>query len=129
MPTVTWTSDHAATESEASSSTGTYGKAVGEEKTPRLVVDEIPPLGEPIETKRRYFWSESKPVDLDAIATQRSVYDDPKLAEIYRPREDWENIHRFDPLARWTWREEKVSFIFYRMLCYGALCSLFRRHW
>ncbi|KAH6685758.1 major facilitator superfamily transporter [Plectosphaerella plurivora] len=46
--------------------------------------------------------------DLDAIATQPSIWDSDKLEEykeLYiHPR--WENWSAFDPLARWTWREE-----------------------
>jgi hypothetical protein len=107
MPTVTWTrGGNRPTDSETSSQDGPEINV--KEKEPHLSVEEIPPLGESIDTERKYFWQKSKPVDLDAIATQRSVYDDPTVAELYRPRPDWENLHRFDPLARWTWREEKV---------------------
>ncbi|KAF7323734.1 Allantoate permease [Mycena kentingensis (nom. inval.)] len=45
--------------------------------------------------------------DPDAIATRRSVYDNPDLAQHYWPKADYENIHRFDPNARWTYKEEQ----------------------
>lgn len=50
-----------------------------------------------------------KPIDLDSTATKISVYDDPDLTPHYWPKKDYENIHRFDPNARWTYREEQVS--------------------
>jgi len=47
-------------------------------------------------------------VDPDAVATIRSVYDDPVLRKHYYPKSTYENLHRFDPEARWTNREEQV---------------------
>ncbi len=104
MPVVLWSVDRSA--SDSASGDGVE-LTPGDEKAPEIAVSELP-LGEPIDTGAQYFWQKSKPVDLDAIATQRSVYDDPELAKQYKPRADWENLHRFDPSARWTWREEKA---------------------
>jgi len=50
----------------------------------------------------------SKPQDLDAIATKRSVFDDEELGKFYAPPADYENAHRFDPTFRWTLREERA---------------------
>lgn len=75
--------------------------------------DEIQPLGVPIQTGGPgfgRFWKRAK-LDLDSIATQPSVFDDPVTLEVYRPPPQFENTHRFDPLARWTWREEKVCML------------------
>lgn len=76
-------------------------------------ITEIPDLSplnddDPSQEKQRRFWFQRSKVryDPDAIATQPSVYDDPETAKEYQPRPDWENLHRFDPSARWTWGEE-----------------------
>ncbi len=61
-------------------------------------------------------------------AGKRSVFDDPDLASQYLPRSDWENYHRFDPNARWTWREEKalVRKIDWKIMLWACLmfCAL-----
>lgn len=67
-----------------------------------LHLDEAP--------KRRWrLWQSRSDRDLDSIATQPSVFDDPTTLEVYRPPASYENTHRFDPAARWTWRDETVS--------------------
>jgi hypothetical protein len=63
-------------------------------------------LDQGIASTWRSLWS--KPQDLDAIATKRSVFDDDELGKFYAPPADYENAHRFDPTFRWTFREERA---------------------
>ncbi|KAJ3729783.1 allantoate permease [Lentinula raphanica] len=58
-----------------------------------------------------------------SVATRRSVYDDPELAHLYWPKQDYENLHRFDPAARWTFREERslVRKIDWKIMVWAAI--------
>ncbi|KAJ6601313.1 major facilitator superfamily domain-containing protein [Mycena vulgaris] len=87
--------------------------------------EKAPPLGAPIENGSAGIWARWKQPaqDLDSIATQPSVFDDPVTLEAYRPPPEYENTHRFDPAARWTWREEKriIRKIDLRIMIWAAL--------
>lgn len=85
---------------------GGSGSGKDEPSTSTTSLSEELNLGVPLHQKR-FFWQRSKAYDPDATATLPSVFDDPDTADKYHPRPDWENYHRFDPNARWTWGEER----------------------
>jgi len=51
-------------------------------------VSGIPALGADVQEKQFWF-QKTRRRDLDAIATQPSVFDDAESAEKYHPRSDW----------------------------------------
>ncbi|OAK93572.1 MFS general substrate transporter [Phaeosphaeriaceae sp. SRC1lsM3a] len=83
----------------------------------RQLQDEQPP------PTVSYLWRRRPKPDPNAIATQRSVFDDPEQAKYFQPLPTYENIHRFDPNERWTWAEEKkvLSKIEWRIAAWAAI--------
>jgi hypothetical protein len=63
----------------------------------------------PVGPAYEIFWKRrNHGLSLDDIATQPSVFDNERLARLHQPNPKYENLHRFDPDERWTWREEIV---------------------
>jgi hypothetical protein len=91
----------------------------GDEKGSKVSVTavdaKVPPLGAPLDEQTgnpfTSIFKRKTKTELEAIATQPSVFDDPTSLEAYRPPPQYENTHRFNPLARWTWREENVRLL------------------
>ncbi|RBR06485.1 hypothetical protein FVER53590_08649 [Fusarium verticillioides] len=71
------------------------------------VIPLIPTLPLAAPEEPRSWWQRRPKQDGEAIATRRSVFDDPDMARHYQPRSVWENLHRFDPSERWTFNEER----------------------
>ncbi|KAI9287822.1 major facilitator superfamily transporter [Umbelopsis sp. AD052] len=51
---------------------------------------------------------DAKILNVEDIVVSESDFSDDKLATYYKPREDYEGYHRFDPKAVWTEEEERV---------------------
>lgn len=51
---------------------------------------------------------DAKVLDVEDVVLSESGFSDDKLADYYKPREDYEGYHRYDPKAVWTEEEEKV---------------------
>ncbi|KDQ60102.1 hypothetical protein JAAARDRAFT_56082 [Jaapia argillacea MUCL 33604] len=113
LPTLPATSDGASTKASSLAS---------DEKIP---VDNLVEAGE----EKQFLWTDwflrrNRPQeDLDAIATRRSVFDDPHLSPHYWPKLNYENLHRFNPKARWTYREEQalIRKIDWRVMLWAAI--------
>lgn len=94
---------------------GSLDGASVKEKASVELIEKVAPLAELEDTPTLGLWKslrQRKYRDPDAIATQPSVFDDPEKLETFRPPPEYENAARFDPSARWTWREEKVCYNF-----------------
>ncbi|KAH6909475.1 allantoate permease [Coprinopsis sp. MPI-PUGE-AT-0042] len=106
--------------SDISDNTDKKAKATTEHGSTDDLVDDEPT---PFQWTNWFLRKSIQRIDPDASATRRSVFDDPVLAPHYWPKPDYENIHRFDPAARWTNREEKalVRQIDWKVMLWAAI--------
>jgi hypothetical protein len=72
--------------------------------------DSSPPstLHSHSEPEKKHEKTDVEIANIEEIGLKESVFDDPKLAEYYKPIPEYEGYHRFDPTAVWTAEEERV---------------------
>ncbi|KAI8244005.1 putative transporter [Colletotrichum sp. SAR 10_96] len=93
---------------------------IDSKKEPDVVSTGIPDLKVPTDdlaepsvqqetyTSWGFVGNKRQKTDPDAIATVRSVFDNPDLAQFYHPKPEYENYRAFDPNERRTHREEQA---------------------
>lgn len=106
MAIVVWSKGSAPSPDNGDGSLSDSSSGTPTDKKASISIETLP-LAETAPVQK-YWWSKKSKLDPNAIATQPSVYDDPAVAKYYQPRADYENLHRFDLSASWTWKEEWV---------------------
>ncbi|KAH7375102.1 major facilitator superfamily domain-containing protein [Plectosphaerella cucumerina] len=108
---------------DTSSNKSSDGNGFGDEKRAHIIAEAQQRPEEPQSHAITALFRKRIKHNPDDIATQPSVYDDPVTAEHFRPLATYENLHRFDPAERWTWREENrlVSRIDWKVTAWACI--------